>query len=68
MSILVNGESREVVAGATVAELLRELGIDTTASGIAVAVNTDVVTRRRWSETLLAAGDRVEVIRATQGG
>ena len=68
MSILVNGASREVVAGATVAELLRELGIDTTASGIAVAVNTDVVTRRRWSETLLAAGDRVEVIRATQGG
>jgi sulfur carrier protein len=47
---------------------MRDLGIDPEASGVAVALNSEVVTRRRWSETTLTEGDRLEVIRATQGG
>jgi sulfur carrier protein len=36
--------------------------------GVAAAVNGDVVPRAAWAARRLAAGDRVLVIRATQGG
>jgi len=36
--------------------------------GLAAAVNGDVVPRAAWALRALAAGDRVLVIRATQGG
>lgn len=68
MIVLVNGEPREVDPKSTVADLIRGLGIDPGAPGLAVALNAEVVSRRRWSETLLVEGNRVEVIRATQGG
>ncbi|ARA94979.1 MAG: sulfur carrier protein ThiS [Bacteroidetes bacterium] len=69
MTIAVNGEPREVPAGATLPDLLATLGIDPEgARGIAVAVNEEVVRRARWGEVTLAAGDTVEVITAVQGG
>ncbi|OKI96733.1 thiamine biosynthesis protein ThiS [Streptomyces sp. CB02058] len=37
-------------------------------SGVAAAVNEAVVPRGEWSATLLADGDRVEVLTAVQGG
>jgi len=36
--------------------------------GIAVAVNAEVIPRSVWHETLVAAGDEVEVLTAAQGG
>ncbi|HEV2310652.1 MAG TPA: sulfur carrier protein ThiS [Acidimicrobiia bacterium] len=36
--------------------------------GVAVALNEDVVPRGDWPRTRLRAGDRVEVLRAAQGG
>jgi sulfur carrier protein len=36
--------------------------------GVAAAVNGDVVPRRLWAATVLAEGDRVEVVTAVQGG
>jgi len=38
------------------------------ASGIAAAVNGEVVRRASWPSTRLAAGDEVEVLVAVQGG
>jgi sulfur carrier protein len=37
-------------------------------TGVAVAVNDDVVPRASWSTTALRPGDRVEVLTAVQGG
>ncbi len=37
-------------------------------SGIAVAVNGEVVRRSEWETTVLANGDQVEVLTAVQGG
>ncbi|PZS16264.1 MAG: thiamine biosynthesis protein ThiS [Acidimicrobiales bacterium] len=37
-------------------------------SGMAVAVNGEVVPRSRWPATELADGDQVEVLTAVQGG
>jgi sulfur carrier protein len=68
MTVAVNGERREVAPGATIVSLLAELGIATGTAGVAVAVNGGVVRRHEWPERALAEGDRLEVIRATQGG
>ncbi len=37
-------------------------------TGIAVAVNSEVVPRSQWAVTVLRDGDAVEVITAMQGG
>jgi sulfur carrier protein len=66
-TIQVNGAARPLDAD-TVAGLVAALGIAPDARGVAVALNGAVVPRARWTAATLAAGDRVEVIRAMQGG
>jgi sulfur carrier protein len=66
-TIRVNGES-EPLAAATLAALIAEKAIDTAQRGIAVALNGAVVPRAAWGDTLLKAGDNVEIVRARQGG
>ncbi|TDC21470.1 sulfur carrier protein ThiS [Streptomyces sp. 8K308] len=66
LSVSVNGAARLVPAGTTLAALVAELS--TAPSGIAAAVNETVVPRGQWAATELAAGDRVEVLTAVQGG
>jgi sulfur carrier protein len=65
--ILVNGEPRER-AGATIAELLADLGVEDRARGVAVAVNGEIVPRATWDARRVAEGDRVEALTAMQGG
>ena len=65
--IRLNGQD-EVVAAATLAALLEEKAVDVAQRGIAVAVNGEVVPRAAWMETPLRSGDRVEIVRARQGG
>jgi sulfur carrier protein len=65
--IRVNGEN-ERLAVATLEALVAEKTIDTAQRGIAVALNGAVVPRASWRETLLCAGDNVEIVRARQGG
>ena len=64
--VVVNGSTTEVEAGVTVAALVGRLDAD--ARGVAVAINETVVPRSAWPATALQAGDRVEVLRAAQGG
>lgn len=66
IAIVVNGETRRVAAGATVADLLAQMG----AAGKRVAVerNGAIVPRSAHRETKLAAGDRLEVVIAVGGG
>jgi sulfur carrier protein len=65
--IFVNGEPRER-AGATVAELLGDLGVETSARGVAVAVDGEVIPRAEWGERRVNEGERVEALSAMQGG
>ena len=67
MQILLNDQPREVAPRATLAALLAELGL-AERKGVAVAVNDAVVPRSVWAQRPLAEGERVLVIRATQGG
>jgi sulfur carrier protein len=66
IAVLVNGSATDVAPGSTVATLVSALGPDP--RGVAVAVNETVVPRRAWPRTSLRPGDRVEVLRAAQGG
>jgi sulfur carrier protein len=66
VEVMLNGEARELPDGTTVAQAVAEL--TALGTGIAAAVNGDVVPRGSWAATLLRAGDQVEVVTAVQGG
>jgi sulfur carrier protein len=68
MTVVVNGEPRELPPGTTVRGLLQVLDVPGGASGVAVAVDAEVVPRGEWDSTELDEGARVEVLRAIQGG
>ncbi|MGZ8273269.1 MAG: sulfur carrier protein ThiS [Burkholderiaceae bacterium] len=64
--LTVNGEPVDVPAGSTVADLLRTL--DTAGKRVAVERNGEIVPRSQHSTTVLAAGDRLEIVVAVGGG
>jgi sulfur carrier protein len=66
VQVRLNGEPRELPDGTTVAEAVAEL--TSAATGVAAAVNGDVVPRGSWTATPLSDGDQVEVVTAVQGG
>jgi sulfur carrier protein len=70
----VNGETVEVVAGSTIADLVARLtaeaeaGAEAGAKGVAVAVDRCVIPRSEWATTPARAGSLVEVVTAAAGG
>ena len=66
MNVTINGAVHELPPGATVTQAVRRL--TEIRSGVAVAVNDEVVSRGAWDSTPLAEADRVEVLTAVQGG
>jgi sulfur carrier protein len=68
VTVLVNGERRELPPGTTVSGLLDALAVQAGGRGVAVAVDAEVVPRGEWETTALDEGARVEVVRAIQGG
>ncbi len=65
MVLTINGEHQEIAA-TTIPALLEEL--DYEGEFLVVAVNHDVVQRRRWPEVELKAGDEIEIVTPRQGG
>ena len=65
MQITLNGEARAVRA-ATVAELLREIGLDT--RKVAVERNEEIVPRSTYAAAALAPGDQLEIVHFIGGG
>jgi sulfur carrier protein len=68
MTILLNGEQRDVAPGTTVRALLAAIDVPGGERGVAIAVDSEVVPRAEWDTTELDDGARVEVLRAIQGG
>ena len=66
MVISLNGEERRVPAGATVAGLLEQLGLDR--RKVAVERNEAIVPRSTYAETSLAPGDKLEIVHFIGGG
>ena len=66
IEITVNGAPRRVSPGATVADLITDLGLGD--RQVAVERNRDVVPRARHAEVRLESGDHVEVVTFVGGG
>jgi sulfur carrier protein len=68
LHVTINGEERELPAGATVAGVIATLDNAPEGRGVAVAVEGEVVPRAQWPSTELHDGAKVEVVVAVQGG
>ena len=68
MKLVVNGKEVETEPETTVEGLLTQFLASGSLDGIAVAVNGEVVPKGSWRERTFKADDRVEIIRAVQGG
>jgi sulfur carrier protein len=70
MILSVNGEQRDTASG-NLAELWRaeteHLNLESP-KGYAIALNGALIRKDKWQSTALAEGDRVEIVRAMQGG
>jgi thiazole synthase len=66
MQITLNGESREIKAGMTVADLLQEIGI--APRKVAVERNLEIVSKSTYDTTPVEDGDRFEIVHFIGGG
>jgi sulfur carrier protein len=62
----VNGRSRHLDSSVNIARLLESMQL--AGKRVAVERNGEIVPRSRYDETLLAEGDRIEVVVAVGGG
>jgi thiamine biosynthesis protein ThiS len=65
-TILLNGEVRPLTPGASVLDLVTELGRHPRT--VAVELNGAILPREGWAERRLEPGDRVEMVHFVQGG
>jgi thiamine biosynthesis protein ThiS len=65
-TIQVNGETRPAITGATVIDLLRDLGLED--GRVAVERNLEILPRPQWPETKVVPGDRYEIVHFVGGG
>ncbi|HET7487471.1 MAG TPA: sulfur carrier protein ThiS [Acidimicrobiales bacterium] len=66
MQVTANGDPVELAAGATVSDLLAALGLG--GRWVLVERNGEPVRRSEMDSTVLADGDRLELVRAVAGG
>lgn len=66
LEIVVNGERREAANGATVVDLLSTLKLNS--GRVAIERNLEILPRAIWAQTLVANGDRYEIVQFVGGG
>ncbi len=66
IDVVINGQGRAIAAGTTIATLIDELGFGD--RRVAVERNREVVPRAQHASTVLATGDRVELVTFVGGG
>ncbi len=66
MNVTINGEQLQLTPPLSVAALLEARGL--AGKRVAVERNGEIVAKSRHAETLLAAGDHIEIVVAVGGG
>jgi sulfur carrier protein len=66
LQIMLNGESKAIDDGVTVAALIDALALR--GKRLAVEVNEEVVPRSSYGSFALGDGDRIEIVQAIGGG
>lgn len=64
--MVINGETRAIASGSSLADLLRELALDPRT--VAVERNLEIVPRSEYATCVLEGGDRLEVVTFVGGG
>jgi sulfur carrier protein len=68
VKIIVNGNEKNMDEGADLIDLLTQSKLNNDKPGVAVAINDDVISTSEWENIKLKQNDRIEIIRAVQGG
>jgi thiamine biosynthesis protein ThiS len=66
LTITVNGESRTIQPGATVIDLLEEMGLSS--GRVAIERNLEILPRDQWPTTIIQPNDRYEIVHFVGGG
>ena len=66
IALTLNGELRRFRAHATVADLVRDIGLDP--AKVAVERNMEIVPRSTYADVALHEGDRLEIVHFIGGG
>ena len=66
LQVQINGEAREVADELKLSELVDQLSL--APERVAIELNQKVVRRNHWSATMLADGDRIEIVHFVGGG
>ncbi len=66
MKITLNGQIQNIENKTTLLELLNSLNQATT--GVAVAINAEVIPKSQWNKLELSENDKLEVLSIAQGG
>lgn len=66
MKLTINGEVREFADGLTISGLVEQLGLHP--KKVAVERNLEVVPKSLHPETVLADGDKIEIVQFVGGG
>lgn len=68
MKIILNGNEKDVNDGVNLLNLLNQYKINSDKPGAAIAINNDVILKSDWEHIKLKENDRIEIIKAVQGG
>jgi thiamine biosynthesis protein ThiS len=66
LRVQINGEAREVADELKLSELVKELSL--APQRVAIELNQQIVRRNLWPTTILADGDRIEIVHFVGGG
>ena len=68
MNIKLNGEKKEINDSDKLNELIMVYLNGKEARGIAVALNSSIIPKQKWNDTVLNENDEVDIVHAVQGG
>ena len=66
MELTINGEKRKINESQNLADLVKELDIQT--PNFAMALNQQVVPRSKYESTAIKENDQIEIVHAVGGG
>lgn len=67
MKVIVNNNAVELDGTVELMMVIKKFGLEEK-KGIAVAVNSEVISKKKWDEFQLAENDEILIIEAAQGG
>ncbi|MBR8537363.1 sulfur carrier protein ThiS [Carboxylicivirga sediminis] len=67
MNIFINGQATDMPDNTSIDDVLQRIGQIQT-GGIAVAINDMVIPKSQWAKAHVSDGDKILIIKASQGG